>query len=54
VPAPAVAEPVLLDHPEPTFAHSVVETSNVPSPQVPSPELQPDDGSPRPSDAPPH
>jgi hypothetical protein len=52
-PAPAAVEPVPRDHHEPTFAHPVVETSNVPSPQVPSPELQPDDGSPRPSDAPP-
>jgi hypothetical protein len=53
VPAAAsVAESVLLDHPEPTFAHPVVETSNVPSPQVPSPELQPGDGSPRSPDSP--
>jgi hypothetical protein len=54
VPVPAVAESVPLDHHEPTFAHPVVETSNVPSPQVPSPELQPGDGSSRPSDTPPH
>jgi hypothetical protein len=54
VPAPAVAESVPMDRPEPTMAHPVVETSNVPSPQVPSPELQPDDGSSRSPDAPPH
>jgi hypothetical protein len=53
VPAPTVAEPVPLDRREPTMAHPVVETSNVPSPQVPSPELQPDDGSSRSPDAPP-
>jgi hypothetical protein len=54
VPAPTVAEPVPMDRREPTMAHPVVETSNVPSPQVPSPELQPDDGSSRSPDAPPH
>jgi hypothetical protein len=53
VPAPTVAEPVPLDRREPTMAHPVIETSNVPSPQVPSPELQPDDGSSRSPDAPP-
>jgi hypothetical protein len=53
VPAPTVAEPVPVDRREPTMAHPVVETSNVPSPQVPSPELQPDDGSSRSPDAPP-
>jgi hypothetical protein len=53
-PAPTVAESVPMDRREPTMAHPVVETSNVPSPQVPSPELQPDDGSSRSPDAPPH
>jgi hypothetical protein len=51
-PAPTVAESVPLDRREPVMAHPVIETSNVPSPQVPSPELQPGDGSPRPPDAP--
>ena len=54
VPAANVAESASPHHPEPTFAHPVVETSNVPSPQVPSPELQPGDGSPRSPDATPH
>jgi len=53
-PLPVAAESVLRDHPEPAPAHPVVETSNVPSPQVSSPELQPDDGSHRSPDAPPH
>jgi hypothetical protein len=54
-PAAAVAESVLQDHPEPTLAHPGVEAaSNTSSPQVRSPELQPDDGSPRSPDAPPH
>ena len=53
-PAPAVVEPVQRAQHEPSFAHPVVETSNVPSPQVPSPELQPGDGSARSPDAPPH
>jgi hypothetical protein len=52
VPTATVAESVPSHHPEPTFAHPVVETSNVPSPQVLSPELQPGDGSPRSPDAP--
>jgi len=56
VPAPAaaaVAESVLLDHSEPTLAHPGVEAaSHAPSPQVPSPELQPGDGSLRSPDAP--
>jgi hypothetical protein len=54
VPAPTVAESVPMDRREPTMANPVVETANVPSPQVPSPELQPDDGSSRSPDAPPH
>jgi len=53
VPAAAsVAESVLLDHPQPTLAHSEV-ASNAPSPEVSSPELQPGEGSP-PRDASPH
>jgi hypothetical protein len=48
------AEPAPLHRPEPTMEHPVVETSNVPSPQVASPELQPGDGSARAPDAPPH
>jgi hypothetical protein len=51
---PAVAEAVPLERHEPTMAHPVVETSNIPSPQVPSPELQPDDASPRSPDGSPH
>ena len=56
-PAPAptatVAEPVLLDHSEPTLADPGVEVaSHAPSPQVPSPELQPGDGLPRSPDGP--
>jgi hypothetical protein len=53
--AAAVAESVLLDHPEPTSVHPGVEVaSNAPSREVPSPELQPGDGLPRSPDAPPH
>jgi hypothetical protein len=54
-PAPAappaaapVAEPMPMDHPNPEVAAAS------PSPEVPSPELQPGNGAPRPSDAPPH
>jgi hypothetical protein len=53
-PAPTVAESVPLDRREPAMTHPVVETSNIPSPQVPSPELQPGDGSSRSPDASPH
>ena len=55
-PAPAaasVAESVLLDHPQPQTVHPEVAAAS-PSPEVPSPELQPDNGLPRRSDAPPH
>jgi hypothetical protein len=46
VPAAAsVAESVQLDHPEPKIVHADV-TSPGPSPEVPSPELQPGNGSP--------
>ena len=44
-PAASVAESVLLDHPEPKSAHAAV-TPMRPSPEVPSPGLQPGDGSP--------
>ncbi len=52
VPAPAstvpaaasVAEAVLLDHPEPKLAQSAA-ASNAASPEIPSPELQPGNGS---------
>jgi hypothetical protein len=54
VPAAAsVAESVLLDHPEPTLAHPEA-ASHAPSPEVPSPGLQPGEGSPPPPDATPH
>jgi hypothetical protein len=49
--AASVAESVRLDHPEPKIAHSDVAPSG-PSAQVPSPELQPGDGSPASPDAP--
>src|SRR3979411_1257272 len=53
VPAAAsLAEPGLLDHPEPKIVHSEF-TPRAPSPAVPSPELQPDNGSPLPPEAPP-
>ena len=57
-PAPSVpaaasaAESVSLDHPEPKIVHPDV-TPNPPSPVVPSPELQPDNGSPPSRDVPP-
>ena len=45
--AASVAESVLRDHPEPTPAHPGVEAvSHAPSPEVPSPGLQPGNGSP--------
>src|SRR5258705_132760 len=51
VPAAAsVAESVLPDHPKPKIAHP--DVTGGPSPQVPSPELQPGDGSPPSPDAP--
>jgi hypothetical protein len=51
-PAPApsaqsVAESVLMDHPAPKPAQS-----NTPSPEIPSPQLQPGNGTPSPPDAP--
>jgi hypothetical protein len=53
VPAAApAAESVPLDHPEPKIVHPDV-TPNPPSPVVPSPELQPGDGSPPSRDVPP-
>jgi hypothetical protein len=53
VPAAAsVAESVLLDHPQPQTVHPDVAVAS-PSPEVPSPELQPGNGLPRPPDAPP-
>jgi hypothetical protein len=52
VPAAAsVAESVMLDHPEPEIVHSKV-TPRAPSPAASSPELQPDNGSPRSPEAP--
>jgi hypothetical protein len=48
--ATSVAESVLLDHPEPKVVHADVA---VPSPQVASPELQPDNGAPPHPEAPP-
>jgi hypothetical protein len=54
-PVPTVAESRLQDRSEPALAHPGVEAvSHAPSQQVPSPELQPGDGSPRSPDAPPH
>jgi hypothetical protein len=50
--AAAVAESVLLDHPEPKFSERAV-TPVEPSPEVPSPELQPGSGSPPSPEAPP-
>ena len=50
--AAAVAESVLLDRPEPKIAHSDVAL-NAPSPEVPSPGLQPGNG-PAPSPDTPH
>jgi hypothetical protein len=51
-PAVSVAEPVRLDHPEPTPAHPNV-ASTTPSPEIPSPGLQPGHGTAPPPDAPP-
>jgi len=53
--AASVAESVLRDHPEPTPAQPGVEVvSHAPSPEVPSPGLQPGNGSSTAPDAPPH
>jgi hypothetical protein len=51
--AASIAESVLRDHPEPTLAHPGVEVANAPSPEVPSPGLQPASGSPPSQDTPP-
>jgi hypothetical protein len=54
VPAAAsVAAPVPPEHPQPQTVHPEVAAVS-PSPEVPSPELQPDNGLPPRSDAPPH
>jgi len=50
--AASAAESMPLEHPEPKIVHPDV-TPNPPSPVVPSPELQPGDGSPPSSDVPP-
>ena len=53
VPAAAsAAESVLPDHPQPQAVHPDAATA-WPSPEVPSPELQPGNGLPRPPEAPP-
>jgi hypothetical protein len=53
VPAPASAvEPLLPDHPEPITAHPEAAPIEPPSPEVPSPGLQPGNGAP-PPEAPP-
>jgi hypothetical protein len=55
-PAPSaapVAEAVLLEHPEPTLHPEPAPASPAPK-EVPSPELQPDNSSPRPPEAPSH
>jgi hypothetical protein len=54
-PAPTVVsapEPAPVESPQPKAAHADV-ASSAPSPQVPSPDLQPGDGSPSAPDAPP-
>ncbi len=52
VPAAAsVAESVLLDHPQPKTVHPDLGSPS-PSPEMPSPGLQPGSGSPRPPDGP--
>jgi len=51
-PAASVAESVRLDHPEPTPAQPNVG-STAPSPEIPSPGLQPGHGTTPPPDAPP-
>ena len=50
--AAAAAESVLPDHPQPQAVHPDAAAA-WPSPQVPSPELQPGNGLPRPPEAPP-
>ena len=52
-PAAPVAEPVRLDHPEPTPVHpNAASTVPSPSPEIPSPGLQPGHGTTSPPDAP--
>jgi hypothetical protein len=53
-PAAPVAEPVRLDHPEPAPGHpNAVSTTPSPSPEIPSPGLQPGHGTAPPPDTPP-
>jgi hypothetical protein len=51
-PAASVAESVLLDHPPPRIVHDAEAAPAAPSPEVPSPGLQPSEGSPPSPDAP--
>jgi hypothetical protein len=51
-PAASVAESVLLDHPPPRIVHDAEATPAAPSPEVPSPGLQPSEGTPPSPDAP--
>jgi hypothetical protein len=51
-PAASVAESVLLDHPPPRIVQDAEATPAAPSPEVPSPGLQPSEGSPPVPDAP--
>jgi hypothetical protein len=51
-PAATVAESVLLDHPPPKIVHDAEAAPAAPSPEVPSPGLQPSEGSPPSPDAP--
>jgi hypothetical protein len=50
-PAASVAESVLLDHPPPKIVHDAEAAPAAPSPEVPSPGLQPSEGSPPSPDA---
>jgi hypothetical protein len=52
-PAASVAESVLLDQPPPRTVHDAETTPAAPSPEVPSPGLQPSEGVPPSPDAPP-
>jgi hypothetical protein len=52
-PAASVAESVLLDHPPPRIVHDAETTPAAPSPEIPSPGLQPSEGVPPSPDAPP-
>ena len=51
-PAASVAESVLLDHPPPRIVHDAEAAPAAPSPEVPSPGLQPSEGTPPSPDAP--